>query len=117
MENQTIRIKTFREIYLTNMLNNQTLRAKRYFIEPKDRKLKDREEKIKGDIIMSKDNMEKFEEQEMSKIRSIKRNVFHKLIKQNVTRNKPKLIRDKLKDRIKDRHFLKQNKKKKKERN
>ena len=73
MENQTIRIKTFREIYLTNMLNNPTLRVKKYFIEPKNRKLKDREEKIKRDIIMSKDNMDKFEEQEMSKIRSIKR--------------------------------------------
>ena len=36
----------------------------------------------------------------MKKIRLIVRNRFDKLIKQNVMRNKPKIIRDKLKDKI-----------------
>ena len=44
--------------------------------------LKDREEKIKKEIIISKDDMDKFEEQEMRKIQPIKRNLFDKLIKQ-----------------------------------
>ena len=44
--------------------------------------LKDREEKIKKEIIISKDDMNKFEEQEMRKIQPIKRNLFDKLIKQ-----------------------------------
>ena len=38
-------------------------------MELKDRELKDREEKIKRDIIISKDVMDKFEEQEMKKSR------------------------------------------------
>ena len=49
---------------------------------------------------MSKGDMDKFEEQEMKKIRPIKRNWFHRLIKQNAMRKKPKLTRDKLKDKI-----------------
>ena len=44
--------------------------------------LKDREEKIKKEIIISKDDMDKFEEQEMRTIQPIKRNLFDKLIKQ-----------------------------------
>ena len=40
---------------------------------------------------MSEDDMDKLEEQEMKKIRSIK---------QNVMGEKPKIIRDKLKDKI-----------------
>ena len=44
--------------------------------------LKDREEKIKKEIIISRDDMDKFEEQEMRKIQPIKRNLFDKLIKQ-----------------------------------
>ena len=44
--------------------------------------------------------MYKFEEQEMKKIRSIKRNWFDRLIKQSVMRKKSKLVRDKLKDKI-----------------
>ena len=67
--------------------------------------LKDRDEKIKREIeelflkliMVSKNDMEKFEEQEMKKIRPIKRNWFDRLIKQNVTGKKPKIIRDKLK--------------------
>ena len=98
METQTKGMKILREKYLKNMLNNQSLTAKKYFMELKDIELKDRKEKIKTKIIMSKDDIEKFEELEMKKLRPIKRNLFDKLIKQNVMRNKPKIIRDKLKD-------------------
>ena len=98
MENQFIKI--LREKYLTNMINKQSLIAKKYFMEMKDRELREREEKIKREIIMPKDDMDKFEEQEMKKIKPIKRNLFDKLIKQNVIRNKRKIIRDKLKDKI-----------------
>ena len=49
---------------------------------------------------MSKDHMDNFEEQEMKKISPIKKNLFDELIKQNVMRNKPKIIRDNLKDKI-----------------
>ena len=61
-------------------------------MELRDRKLKDREEKIQREILMSKDDMDKSEEQEMKKKRPIKRNLFDKLIKQNVMRSKPKLL-------------------------
>ena len=78
------------------------------FIELKDRELKEREEKIKIEIeklfykaiIVSKDDMDKFEEQEMKKVRPIKRNWLDRLIKQSVMRKKSKIIRDKLKDKI-----------------
>ena len=64
----------------------------------KDRELNDREEKIKREIfckaiMVSKDDMGKFEEQEMKKVRPIKRNWFDWLIKQNVMGKKPKIIR------------------------
>ena len=49
---------------------------------------------------MSKDHMDNFEEQEMKKIRPIKKNLLDELIKQNVMRNKPKIIRNNLKDKI-----------------
>ena len=64
--------------------------------------LKDRKEKIKllHKPIMSKYDMDKFEEQEMNKIRPITRNWFHSWIKQNVIGKKPKIIRDNLKDKI-----------------
>ena len=70
------------------MLNNQFLGLKKDFMESKDSELKDREEKIKREaeelfhkpIIVSKDDMDKFEEQEMEKIRPIKRNWFDRLI-------------------------------------
>ena len=90
------------------MLNNQFLGSGKDFMELKDRELKDREEKIKREteelfykpIRVSKDDMDKFEEQEMKKIRPIKRNWFDQLIKQNVMGKKPNIIRDKLKDKI-----------------
>ena len=108
MENQTIRMKIMREKYFKNMLNNQFLALGNFFLESKDRKLKDTEEKIKREteelfykpVIVSKDDMDKFEEQEMKKIRPIKRNWFDRLIKRNVMGKKPKIIRDKLKDKI-----------------
>ena len=40
-----------------------------------------------------------FEEQEMKKIRLIKRDLFDKSVKRNMMRNKPKVIIDKLKDK------------------
>ena len=49
---------------------------------------------------MSKYDMDKFEDQEMKKIRPIKRNWFDRLIKPNVIGKKPKIIRNKLKDKI-----------------
>ena len=101
MENQTIRMKMLREKYFKNMLNNQFLGSEKDFMVSKDRELKDRKEKkpIKP-IIVSKDDMDKFEEQQMKKIRPIKRNRSDWLIKQNVTGKTPKIIRDKLKDKI-----------------
>ena len=58
-------------------------------MEFNDRELKDREEKIKKEIeelfhkliIMSKDDMDRFEEQEMKKIRPIKKKLYSRLIK------------------------------------
>ena len=77
-------------------------------MELKDRELKEREEKNKRDIeelfykpiIVSKDDMDKLEEQEMKKIRPIKKKLYDRLIKQSVMRKKTKIIRDKLKDKI-----------------
>ena len=48
---------------------------------------------------MSKDDMDKFEEEEMKNMRPIIRNWFDQLIKQNMMGKKPKTIRDKLKDK------------------
>ena len=50
--------------------------------------------------MLSKDDMDKFEEQEMKKIKPTKRNYFDRLIKQNVMGKKPKIIIDTLKDKI-----------------
>ena len=70
--------------------------------------MKDRKEKIKREIgelfhkpiIVSKDDMDKFDEQEMKKIRPIIRKWFDRLIDKNVMGKKHKIIRDKLKDKI-----------------
>ena len=52
-------------------------------------------------IIVSKDDIDKFEEHEIKKIRPIKKNLYDWLIKQTMARKKkPKIIRDKLKDKI-----------------
>ena len=76
-------------------------------MKSEDRELKDREEKIKREaeelfykpIIVSKNDMDKFEEQEIKK-GPIKRSWCDWLIKQNVMEKKPKLVRDKVKDKI-----------------
>ena len=81
------------------MLNNHSLRAKKYIEELKERELEDREEKTKSEFIISKDDMDKFEEQEKKKRRPIIRNFIDKAIKTNVMWNRPKIIRDKLKDK------------------
>ena len=98
------------------MLNNQFLKVKsslldleKDFKELKDEELKDGEEKIKREreelfykiVIVSKDDTDRFEEQEVKKIRPIKKNCYDLLIKQTMVREKkPKIIRDKLKDKI-----------------
>ena len=69
-------------------------------MELKDRELKDRAENIKRVIIISRYDMDKFEEKEMKEIRPIIRNLFDESIKQNVMRNRSKIIRNKLKDKI-----------------
>ena len=78
-------------------------------MELKGRELKDRKEKIKKEIeklfneaiIVSKDDMDKFEEQEMKKIRPIKKSWYNRLIKQTMVKeNNPKIITYKLKDKI-----------------
>ena len=61
-------------------VNNSLLELKEYFIELKDRELNDREVNIKREIeelffkpvIVSTDDMDKFEQKEMGKIRPIK---------------------------------------------
>ena len=69
-------------------------------MELKDRELKEREGKIKREVIISKSDMDKFEEQEVKKIRPIIRHLFDKSIKQNMMKSKPKIIRENLKDKI-----------------
>ena len=49
---------------------------------------------------MSNDDLDKSEEHVMKKIKAIIRNWFDRLIKQSVMGKKPKLIRDKLNDKI-----------------
>ena len=87
------------------MLNSQFLKVKnslfeleKYFTELKDREI---EELFYKTIIVSKDNMDKFEEQEMKKIRSIKKKICDGLIKGVMTREKKsKMIREKSNDKI-----------------
>ena len=49
---------------------------------------------------MPNDDLDKSEEHVMKKIKAIIRNWFDRLIKQSVMGKKPKLIRDRLKDKI-----------------
>ena len=49
---------------------------------------------------MSNDDLDKSEEHVMKKIKAIIRNWFDRSIKQSVMGKKPKLIRDKLNDKI-----------------
>ena len=70
--------------------------------------MKDIKEKIKRNIeelfhkliIVSKDEIDKFEKHEMKKIIPIKRKWFEPLINKNVMGKKPKINRDKLKHNI-----------------
>ena len=70
--------------------------------------MKVRKEKLKREIeellhklnMVSKDDMDKFEEQEMKKIRPMIRKWSDRLINKNVMREKPEIIRYKLKDQI-----------------
>ena len=107
LEHQDFKNENIEKKYIENMQNNQFLRVKnslleleKDFMEMKDIELKDRKEEIKKEIeklfnnpiIVSKDDMDKFEEHEMKKIRQIIRNWFHWLIKQSVMGEKPKVI-------------------------
>ena len=82
MENLDYKNKKFDRKYLKNRQNNQFLKVKnslleleKIFMEVKHRKLKNREEKIEKEIeipfyepiIVPKDDMNKFKEQEMKK--------------------------------------------------
>ena len=88
-------------------VQNSLLDLEKDFMELKDRELKYRKEKIKKEIeklfhkpiIMFKDDMHKFQKPEMKKIRPVIIDWFDGLIKQNVMGKKPKIIRDKLKDK------------------
>ena len=57
-------------------------------MELKDRELKEREGKIKREIMISKNDMDKFEKQEVQKIRSIIRHLFDKQTKNNTRKFK-----------------------------
>ena len=67
-------------------------------MEWKERELKDREEIIKREIeelfyksiVMSKNDMDKFEEQEMKEIMLFEKNWYESLIKQTLAREKDK---------------------------
>ena len=89
MENQDNNNENLEIKYLENMWNKQFFRVKnspleleKDFMELTDRELKDRKEKIKREIeellhkpvIVSKDDIYKFEEREMKKIIAIMQN-------------------------------------------
>ena len=85
MENPNYKNENIERKYLNNIqkkikLKSSLLELEKYFLELKDRELKDREMKIKREIeelffkpiIVSRDDIDKFEEKEMKKTRSIK---------------------------------------------
>ena len=93
MENLDYKNKKFDRKYLKNRQNNQFLKVKnslleleKIFMEVKHRKLKNREEKIEKEIeipfyepiIVPKDDMNKFKEQEMKKWISLKNKKWRK---------------------------------------
>ena len=69
----------------------------------KDRKLQDRAEKNRRKIkelfyksvVVLKDDTDRFEEQEIKKIKPIRKTWFDQLIKQSVMKKKSKVVRDK----------------------
>ena len=95
MENWNYKNKNIETKYLKNILKNRFLKVKnslleseKYFIELKDREIKDREVKIKSDIeelffkpiIVSIDDLDKFEQEEIKKKRTIKSTCYDWLI-------------------------------------
>ena len=84
MENLNYKNENIERKYLKNMRKNQFLKVKNSHLEPekdfielKDRQLKDREVKVKRElsfkpIIMSIDDMDSFEQKEVTKLRPIK---------------------------------------------
>ena len=90
MENLNYKNKNIDRKYLRNMQKNQFLRVKNSLLELENDfiKLKDREVKIKREIeelffkqtVVSLDDMNKFEQKEMKKIRSIKNTWYDWLI-------------------------------------
>ena len=95
MKNPNYKNKNIAEKYLNNMQKNQFLNVQnslleleKDFIELKDRVLKNSDVKIKGEIeqlfckliIVSIDDMDKFEQKEMKKIRVIKNTWYDWLI-------------------------------------
>ena len=69
-------------VFINFSIKNSLSELENDFMEFKDRELKDTEEEINREmeelfyksIIVSKDNMDKFEEQKMKKIKPIKKN-------------------------------------------
>ena len=105
MEHQDYKKESIEKRYLHNMQNNQFLKVKnslleleKYFTELTDTELKDRkEEKLKKTeklfnkpIIVTKVDMDMFEEQELKKLRPVIRSWFDQLIKQKVMENNRK---------------------------
>ena len=95
MENPSYKSKNVVKKYLNNMWKNRFLKVKnsileleRDFTELKDRVLKDREVKNKREIeelffkliIVSSDEMDKFQQKQMKKIRPIKNTWYYWLI-------------------------------------
>ena len=116
MKNQDYKDENIERRYLREIMQNyQFLKVKnsllefeKDFIQLKDRESKIRKEKLERDIkglfhkplIVSKDDMDKFEEQIMNKIRPVITKWFDQVINKNVMGKKPKIIRDELKDKI-----------------
>ena len=116
MKNQDYKDENIERRYLREIMQNyQFLKVKnsllefeKDFIQLKDRESKIRKEKLERDIkglfhkplIVSKDDMDRFEEQIMKKIRPVITKWFDQVINKNVMGKKPKIIRDELKDKI-----------------
>ena len=116
MKNQDYKDENIERRYLREIMQNyQFLKVKnsllefeKDFIQLKDRESKIRKEKLERDIkglfhkplIVSKDDMDKIEEQIMKKIRPVITKWFDQVINKNVMGKKPKIIRDELKDKI-----------------
>ena len=116
MKNQDYKDENIERRYLREIMQNyqflnvknSLLEFEKDFIQLKDRESKIRKEKLERDIkglfhkplIVSKDDMDKFEEQIMKKIRPVITKWFDQVINKNVMGKKPKIIRDELKDKI-----------------